>query len=251
MSRTAIVTGAASGIGEAIAEALAGAGYAVVAADMNSEQGAAVAERIGAHFVHSDLAERASCRDLMDTALDRFDSVDILVNNAGFQHVAPLHEFPEDTWDRMQSVMLTAPFLLTKYAWPSMANGGWGRVVNIASVHALVASPNKAAYVSAKHGLLGLTRTTALEGGPHGITCNALCPSFVRTPLLENQIDDLASTSGIAAEDIPEQMLLKKTAIGKLLEPSEVADVVVFLCSDKGAHVTGAAWTIDCGWTAQ
>ena len=151
----------------------------------------------------------------------------------------------------MLSVMLTAPFLLTKYAWPHMKEQGWGRVVNIASIHALVASPNKAGYTSVKHGLIGLTRTAALEGGPLGITVNALCPSYVRTPLVENQIADQAKAHNIPEDEVIETIMLRSAAIKNIIDPGEIADLVVFLCSDRGRSVTGAAWTIDCGWTAQ
>lgn len=251
MKRYAIVTGAASGIGRAIAEALVQEGHGVLMADVNSEQGTRVAGSIGATFLPSDLSERGDCRRLVETAVRTFGGVDILVNNAGFQHVSPLEEFPEDKWDQMIKVMLTAPFLLTRYAWPHMKSRRWGRVVNIASIHGLVASPNKIAYTSAKHGLIGLTRTAALEGGGCGITVNAICPAYVRTPLVENQIEAQARTHGIPQDEVVEKVLLKSAAIKRLIEPREIADLVLYLCSEKGSAVTGACWTIDCGWTAQ
>jgi 3-hydroxybutyrate dehydrogenase len=251
MTRCAIVTGGASGIGRSVAEALGGEGYGVVVADVNKVQGLVVAEEISGHFVQADLTERGACRHLVDEAIGKYGRIDILVNNAGFQHVSPLEDFPEKKWDQMLGVMLTAPFLLTKYVWPHMKNQNWGRVVNMASIHAMVASPNKVAYVSAKHGLIGLTRTAALEGGAHGITVNALCPAYVRTPLVESQIADQARTYKIRKEDVVEEIMLKSAAIKKLIEPEEVANLVLLLCSDNGSSITGACWTIDCGWTAQ
>lgn len=250
MNTCVIVTGGASGIGKSVAEALGEEGHRVVIGDMNEEGGRAVAEEIGGFFVRVDLRARESCRNLVDEAVKECGGVDILVNNAGFQYVAPLEEFPEEKWDELLGVMLRAPFLLTKYVWPSMKSQGWGRVVNIASVHGLVASPNKVGYISAKHGLIGLTRAAALEGGEHGITVNALCPAFVRTPLVENQIADLAKNHGIPEEEVVEKVLLKSVAIKKAIEPREVADLVLYLCSDKASSVTGACWTIDVGWTA-
>lgn len=251
MKRCAIVTGAATGIGKAVAEALSEAGHDVVVADINTEQGSALADELGGHYVQADLTQAEACRRVVDEAVARFGRVDILVNNAGFQHVSPLESFPEEKWDAMLQVMLTAPFLLTKYAWPYMKNEQWGRVVNIASIHARVASPNKVAYISAKHGLLGLTRTAALEGGEFGITVNAICPAYVRTPLVEGQIADQAKIHNIAEEEVVEKILLKSAAVKRLIDPAEVAGLVLYLCSDNGASVTGADWTIDCGWTAQ
>jgi 3-hydroxybutyrate dehydrogenase len=251
MAKCALVTGGGSGIGKAAAEGLSQEGFKVVIADINEEQGLRIAEDIDGTFVTADLTDRDSCRHLIDVTLKEFGTVDILVNNAGFQHVSPLEDFPEEKWDQMISLMLTAPFLLTKYVWPGMKQKGWGRVVNIASIHALVASPNKAAYISAKHGLLGLTRTAALEGGAHGITVNALCPAYVRTPLVEGQIEDQAVTLGIKPEEVLEKVMLKSAAVKRIIEPDEIAGLVVYLCSDKAASITGACWTVDCGWTAQ
>ena len=251
MKRCAIVTGAASGIGKSIAEALSQEGHEVTIADMDEEKGLLVAKKIGGSFIKVNLAEPESCRRVIDSVSNKHGRVDILVNNAGFQHVSPLEEFPEDKWDQMLRVMLTAPFLLTKYAWPYMKRHKWGRVVNMASIHAMVASSNKIGYISAKHGLLGLTRAAALEGGPHGITVNALCPAYVRTPLVEKQIANQARSHKIPEEEVVEKIMLKSAAIKKIIEPKEIASLVLYLCSDISASITGACWTIDCGWTAQ
>lgn len=250
-ARVAIVTGAASGIGLAVAETLARQGDQVLLADLNGDQGPAAAAAIGGQFMAADLSLQADCRRVMDEALGRYGRVDILVNNAGFQHIDPIEEFPEAVWNKMLAVMVTAPFLLTKYAWPAMRDGGWGRVVNIASVLGLGGAPFKSGYVTAKHGLIGLTRSAALEGGKYGITVNALCPAYVRTPLVMGQIADQARTRGIAPEEVIERVMLEPAAIKRLIEPAEVGSLVAYLCSEAASAVTGAAWTIDMGWTAQ
>ena len=188
---------------------------------------------------------------MIEAAVEELGGIDILVNNAGFQYVKPLEDFPEIEWEEMLQVMLTAPFLLTKYAWPHMKKRNWGRVVNIASIHGLVASPNKVGYTSAKHGLLGLTRTAALEGGAHGITVNALCPAYVRTSLVENQIADQAQVHDLEQDEVVEKIMLKSAAIKSIIEPDEISSLVLYLCSDRASSITGACWTIDCGWTAQ
>ncbi|MFC5301184.1 3-hydroxybutyrate dehydrogenase [Azospira restricta] len=248
--KVAIVTGAGSGIGRAVAERFAADGARVVVADL-SEAGAAVAAGIGGLFVKGDSSRREDCRALVDAALAAYGTVHVLVNNAGFQHVAPLEDFPEDTWERMQAVMLTAPFLLTRYCWPAMKAQRWGRVINVASIHALVASPNKAAYVAAKHGLLGLTKTAALEGGASGITVNAICPAYVRTPLVDSQIADQARTRGIPEAEVIDRIMLEPAAVKRLIEPAEVADFAAYLCSPAAGAITGAALTMDLGWTAR
>ena len=251
MTKAAIVTGAASGIGLACAERLAADGRKVVLADVNGKAGAEHAKRLGGTFVAADLSTRAGCKSLVDAALKAHGSVHVLVNNAGYQHVAPIEEFPEDQWERMLALMLTAPFLLTRYCWPAMKKQKWGRVVNIASIHALIASPFKAGYISAKHGLLGLTRTAALEGGEHGITVNAICPAYVRTPLVDSQIADQAKANRMSENEVIERIMLAPAAVKRLIEPAEVADFVAYLCGDAAGTITGAALTMDLGWTAR
>ena len=249
--RVAIVTGGASGIGKAVAEALADSGDRVVVADLNEATGKEFADAIGGHFVKVDLSIRSDCKRLVGETLSHYGGVHILINNAGFQHIDPIEVFPEDTWDKMLAVMLTAPFLLTKYVWGSMKAHGWGRIVNISSIHGRVASPFKSAYITAKHGLIGFTRTAALEGGEHGITVNAICPAYVRTPLVESQIADQARTRGISIADVVEQVMLEPAAVKRLITPEEVAALVVYLCSDVAGAITGADWAIDLGWTAR
>jgi len=251
MNRIAIVTGAASGIGLACAERLAADGMKVVLADVNEKAGAEHAKRLGGTFVAADLTQRDGCRKLVDTSLKAHGTVHVLVNNAGFQHVSPIEDFPEDQWERMISLMLTAPFLLTRYCWPAMKRQKWGRVVNIASIHALVASPFKVGYISAKHGLIGLTRTAALEGGEHGITVNAICPAYVRTPLVDSQIADQAKANRMSPDEVIEKIMLAPAAVKRLIEPREVADFVAYLCGDAAGTITGAALTMDLGWTAR
>ena len=249
--KVAIVTGAASGIGLACAERLAAAGARVVLADVNEKAGTEQAKNIGCRFVAADLVQREGCKQLVDAALTAYGTVHVLVNNAGYQHVSPIEEFPEDQWERMIALMLTAPFLLTRYCWPAMKKQKWGRVVNIASIHALVASPFKVGYISAKHGLVGLTRTAALEGGEFGITVNAICPAYVRTPLVDAQIADQAKANAISADEVIEKIMLAPAAVKRLIEPAEVADFVAYLCSDSAGTITGAALTMDLGWTAR
>lgn len=248
--KVCIVTGAASGIGLAVAESFSKDGAKVVMADINEEKLKNESEKIGADYFKTDLSTREGCKRLVDYAINKYSKVDVLVNNAGIQHVSPIEDFPEDKWDFMISLMLTAPFLLTKYVWPSMKEQNWGRIININSMHGLRASEFKSAYVSAKHGVSGLTKTAALEGGPYGITVNSICPAYVKTPLVDNQIDDQAKTHGISREKVVEEIMLRKAVVKKLIEPSKIADLVKFLCTDTGDHITGSMMTMDGGWTA-
>lgn len=247
--RRALVTGAGSGIGLAIGRRLTSLGARLVVSDVDGPAlEAAGAELSAEDTVVADLSNR---EDVLGLAA-RAGAVDVLVNNAGFQHVSPIESFPEDTWDRLLAVMLTAPFLLTKAVLPSMYEVGWGRVVNIASVHGLVASPYKVAYVAAKHGLIGLTKTTALEAASRcpDVTVHAVCPSYVRTPLVEAQVAAQADAHGIAASTVVSDVLLEANAVKRLIEPDDVADAVCFLCGPAAWSMTGAVLTMDAGWLA-
>ena len=248
--RVAIVTGGASGIGKAIVEALARQGLLVVSADIQTgDYDSAVSGNIDS--VNADLVERSACQQVVQETLKQHGRIDVLVNNAGFQHVDPIEDFPEDTWNTMLALMLTAPFLLTRYVWPVMQSQHWGRIVNIASIHGVVASPYKSAYIAAKHGLIGLTKCTALEGGEFGITVNAICPAYVATPLVEKQINAQALAHDLSRDEVIEEIMLAPAAIKRLIQPSEIADFVLYLCSDSGAVITGASLMIDLGWTAR
>ena len=249
-TRTALVTGAAGGIGRAVAERLAAEGYRVVMHD-KEPSGAQEAARLGAAFVQADLADPKEVWRLAVEARRAFGRVDVLVNNAGFQHVAPLERFPLDAWQTMQQVMVTAPFQLIRSFLPEMKERGWGRIVNMGSIHSTVASPYKAAYVTAKHALLGLTRAVALEAGEAGVTVNAVCPAYVRTPLVERQIEDQAANLGLDPGEVVGRVMLEPAAVKRLIEPVEVAALVAFLASDEAGAITGGCLPVDLGWTAR
>ena len=250
--KTALVTGAASGIGRAVAEDLGARGARVLVSDLDEAGARAVAEGIpGAIAQRAAVSSRDDCRALVERAQKEWERLDILVNNAGLQHVAPVEEFPEERWEQMIRIMLVGPFLLTRYALPLMYARKWGRILNISSLHGVVASPYKSAYISAKHGLMGLTKTVALEAADKGVTVNALCPSYVRTPLVEKQIADQARVNNMSETDVIEKIMLAPAAVKRLLEPSEVAAYATFLCSDAASGITGAAQMMDCGWTAR
>lgn len=243
MSGAALVTGAAGGIGRAITERLVADGWRVLAVDLDPGDGP------GEPFT-ADLTRREANRACVDAALERFGRLDAIVPNAGFQHVAPVEEFDEDRFDALVALLLTSPFLLARYAWPALRASGDGRIVVVASVHGLVASPFKAGYVAAKHGVLGLVKVLALEGASQGIRASAVCPGYVRTPLVERQVADQARAHGIPEARVLEDVLLAPQALKRMLEPSEVADAVAFLLGPGGRSFTGAPLVIDGGWTA-
>jgi 3-hydroxybutyrate dehydrogenase len=243
--RRALVTGAASGIGRAIAARLERDGARVLAVDLEPDP-----DGPGEPFA-ADLTTREGNRAAVDAALERFGGLDAVIPNAGFQHVAPVEEFPEDRWDAMIALLLTSPFLLARAAWPALRDAEDGRFVAIASVHGLVASPFKSAYVSAKHGVLGLVKTLALEGADDGIVAVAVCPGYVRTPLVENQIVDQAKAHGMPEDRVLAEVILAPHAVKRLIEPDEVAEVVAFLLSPAGRSFTGSAVTMDQGWSAR
>jgi 3-hydroxybutyrate dehydrogenase len=244
MQRT-LVTGAASGIGRAIAARLESDGGHVLAVDLDPDP-----DGPGEPF-QADLTTREGNRDAVAAAIERFGGLDGVVANAGIQHVAPVDEFPEDDWDRLVSLLLTSPFLLARYAWSALREADSGRFIAIASAHALVASPFKAGYVAAKHGVLGLVKTLALEGADDGVLASAVCPGFVRTPLVEAQIADQARANGIPEERVLRDVILAPHAVKRLIEPEEVAEAVAFLGGAGGLAFTGAAVPVDLGWTAR
>jgi 3-hydroxybutyrate dehydrogenase len=243
--QAALVTGAASGIGRAVAARLEDAGMDVLAVDLKPDpDGPGVAHE-------ADLTVAAANAGAVAAALERFGRLDVVVPNAGIQHVSPVEEFPFDRWETIVGLLLTSPFLLAKHAWGALRESPTGRFIAIASVHGLVASPYKAAYVSAKHGVLGLVKTLALEGADDGITATAVCPGYVRTPLVERQIGDQARAHGIPEGEVLEQVILAPHAVKKLIEPSEVAEVVAFLAGPAGRAFTGVPVTMDQGWSAR
>jgi 3-hydroxybutyrate dehydrogenase len=233
--RAALVTGAAGGIGAAIVGRLERDGWQVHGVDL----------------ADGDLTTREGNRAVVNAALERFGRLDAVVANAGFQNVAPVADFDEQQWDRLVALLLTSPFLLAKYAWDALRESGEARFVVIASAHGLTASPFKAGYVSAKHGVLGLVKVLALEGADAGITASAICPAYVRTPLVEAQIADQARAHGVAEERVLEEVILERQAVKRLIEPDEVAGVVSFLLGPEGRSFTGAPVIMDLGWTAR
>lgn len=242
--KRALVSGGASGIGLACVREFAARGAHVIVADHHVYLTESIAEEVGGDSWLVDLADTAA---LEDVSLD----VDILVNNAGIQRVSPIAEFVPEDFRLMQRLMVESPFLLIRAVLPGMYRRGWGRVLNISSAHGLRASPFKVAYVTAKHALEGLSKVTALEGGPHGVTSNCINPAYVRTPLVERQIADQAKVHGIPEDEVVEKIMLTETAIKRLIEPDEVASLAGWLVSDRAGMVTGASYTMDGGWTAR
>ena len=256
--KTALVTGSTSGIGLGIARSLAEQGANIVFNGFgDAQQIEKLYTDVGAEFGvqtayhNADMSKPAEIEAMMRFAADKFGGVDILVNNAGIQHVATVDEFPPEKWDAIIAINLTSAFHTTRLALPGMKQKGWGRIINLASVHGLVGSAGKSAYVAAKHGLVGFTKVTALENAHSGITCNAICPGWVLTPLVQKQVDDRAARDGISNEAAKKALLSEKQPSGEFVTPAELGALAVFFCSPAGDQVRGVAWNMDGGWAAQ
>ncbi|MDZ4160727.1 MAG: 3-hydroxybutyrate dehydrogenase [Burkholderiales bacterium] len=253
-NKTALVTGSTSGIGLGIAKALASQGANIMLNGFGDVEGAkaevaALGVRVGYHG--ADMSKPADIEAMMAAAAEQFGRVDILVNNAGIQYVAPIEQFPAERWDAIIAINLTSAFHTTRLALPAMQAAGWGRIINVASVHGLVASAQKSAYVAAKHGIVGLTKVTALENATTGVTCNAICPGWVLTPLVQKQVDAKAEALGVSNEEAKRVLLAEKEPSLQFTTPEELGELAVFFCSAAANNVRGVAWQMDGGWTAQ
>jgi 3-hydroxybutyrate dehydrogenase len=256
--KNAIVTGSSSGIGLGIAKGFAGCGMNVLMNGIEppeqvEDERAAIEKDNGvtALYRQADMSKPEEIRELIEFGESSFGQVDVLVNNAGIQFVSPVEEFPDDKWDAIIAINMSSTFHAIKWVLPGMKKRGWGRVINIASAHGLVASPYKSAYVAAKHGVLGITKTVALEAAEHGVTVNAICPAYVWTPLVEKQIPDTARARGITEQQVIDEVMLKAQPTKKFVTIEQVAELACFLCGDGAASITGASLTMDGGWTAQ
>ena len=253
-NKTALVTGSTSGIGLGIAKALASQGANIMLNGFGDVEGAkaevaALGVQVGYHG--ADMSKPADIEAMMAAAAEQFGRVDILVNNAGIQYVAPIEQFPAERWDAIIAINLTSAFHTTRLALPAMQAAGWGRIINVASVHGLVASAQKSAYVAAKHGIVGLTKVTALENATTGVTCNAICPGWVLTPLVQKQVDAKAEALGISNEEAKRVLLAEKEPSLQFTTPEELGELAVFFCSAAANNVRGVAWNMDGGWAAQ
>ena len=252
--KTALVTGSTSGIGLGIAKALAAQGANIVLngfGDVQAPQAEVAALGVQVRYHGADMGKPAEIEDMVRFAQQQFGSLDILVNNAGIQHVSRIENFPVDRWDAIIAINLSSAFHATRLALPAMQAANWGRIINVASVHGLVASAEKSAYVAAKHGVVGLTKVTALENATTGVTCNAICPGWVLTPLVQKQVDAKAAAQGISNEAATRQLLGEKEPSMQFTTPEELGALAAFLCSPAGANVRGVAWNMDGGWAAQ
>lgn len=252
--KTALVTGSTSGIGLGIAKALAAQGAKLVLNGFGDVEGAkAEVAALGAEVIYhgADMSKPGEIEDMMNFAAKSFGRVDVLVNNAGIQHVARVEDFPIEKWDAVLAINLSSAFHATRLALPAMRAANWGRIINVASVHGLVASAEKSAYVSAKHGLVGLTKVTALENATTGVTCNAICPGWVLTPLVQKQVDAKALALGVSNEEAKRLLLGEKEPSMQFTTPEELGELAVFFCSSAGNNIRGVAWNMDGGWAAQ
>jgi len=256
--KTALVTGSSSGIGLGIAQALAAEGANIVFNGFgDAQQIAALQQQTASQFdvktsySGADMTKPAEIEQMVNQAIDHLGGIDILVNNAGIQHVANIEDFPVERWDTVIAINLTSAFHTTRLALPSMKQKNWGRIINIASAHGLVASAGKSAYVASKHGIVGLTKVTALENAQTGITCNAICPGWVLTPLVQKQVDARAAANQISMDQAKRELLLEKQPSGEFVTPEQLGALAIFLCSGAASQVRGVAWNMDGGWVAQ
>ncbi len=256
MTKTALITGSTSGIGLATAKALAAKGYNICFNGLE-KNGAQIAAEVAAQYkvdyIYSaaNMLDAAQIKAFINEALQKFNTIEVLINNAGIQFVSPVEDFPEEKWNDILQINLTAAFIATKALWPIMKQQKFGRIINVASAHGLIASPFKSAYVAAKHGIVGFTKVMALEGGPWGITCNAVCPGYVFTPIVENQIASQMEVHKMTREEVIEKIFLKEHAVKEFIPQESIAESIVFLCdSAASATITGMAMPLDAGWTA-
>jgi 3-hydroxybutyrate dehydrogenase len=255
--KTILITGSTSGIGLGIAREFAKTGSYNIIFNGLEPDGKDIAERTGneykiaTYFNGANMLDPQGLRNMVEEGARKFGSVDILINNAGIQHVAPIDEFPEEKWNSIIGINLSSAFHLSKAVWPAMKKNRWGRIINIASAHGLVASEFKSAYVASKHAILGLTKTLALEGAPHNITCNAICPGYVKTPLVEKQIADQAKAHGLSEEEVVSKVMLQKQAVKEFVKVETLGQLALFLSSDTASTMTGTALPVDGGWNAQ
>ena len=249
-NKTTLITGGTSGIAKSLAEHFAQNNSKIIILDIDTD-GEKVAKSLNGDFYHADLSKQVETENIINQIKKDHKKIDILINNAGFQKVEKIENYDNEVWNSMIQIMLTTPFQLIKHLLPNMKINKWGRVINISSIHGLVASPFKSAYISAKHGLIGLTKTIALEVGEYGITSNAICPAYVKTNMTEKQIADQAKILNIKESEFIEKIALGPAAIKSLIEPDEIANLALFLASDKASKITGSSYTIDLGWTAK
>ena len=256
MIKTALITGSTSGIGLAIAKTFAGEGYNIMFHGLE-ENGEEIARNIGKEnniktsFSNANLLDPKAIEKLVETTISKFGSIEVLINNAGIQYVSPVEDFPLEKWNAIIAVNLSSVFIASKAVWASMKENKFGRIINISSVHGLRASEYKSAYVSAKHGVIGLTKVLALEGAGDNITCNAICPGYVKTPLVEGQIKDQAKAHHLSEDEVVKKIMLKKQAVKEFIPEDKIAELAVFLAMDNASSITGSTYTLDGGWTAQ
>ncbi|HKL34792.1 MAG TPA: 3-hydroxybutyrate dehydrogenase [Salegentibacter sp.] len=256
MKKVALITGSTSGIGKSIAIAFAKASYDIMFHGLERE-GPQIAEKIGAEyavktdFSNANLKDQEAINDLIGKTIKEFGKIDILINNAGIQYVSKVEEFPLDKWNDIIAINLTSAFVASRAVWPFMKKNGFGRIINVSSVHGIRASEYKSAYVSAKHGVIGLTKVLGLEGAGDNITCNAICPGYVKTPLVEGQIKDQAKAHGLSEEEVVKQVMLKKQAVKEFIPEEKIAELALFLAKEDASAITGSAYVLDGGWSAQ